>query len=94
MIRIATVEKGEDLRKSLPPRRRRQTFAAGERSSSLLSEGDDNDVHFNIDLSYDAFPVTSKPEKLPNFREGSQRSIFGPKLEEGIKPGTTSIIGG
>jgi len=94
MIRIATVEKGEDLRKKLPPRRRRQTFAAGERSSSLLSEGDDNDVHFNIDLSYDAFPVTSKPEKLPNFREGSQRSIFGPKLEEGIKPGTTSIIGG
>ena len=92
MIRIAIVEKEESTAKAPAGRMRRKTISAGERSSSTV--GDDVDVHFTLDLSYDAYPVASKPESLPNFRQGSARNLFGPKVEEGIIPGTTTIIGG
>lgn len=50
--------------------------------------------HWTIDLSYaGAQPVASKPEVIPMLKRNSGYKMFG-KKEEGIEPGTTSIIGG
>lgn len=97
MVRIAIVEK--DIIKTSagskqPAKARRKSF---QDISSPFDGGDSEDFHFTIDLSYDAYPITSKPERLPKhgLEWGSARNLFsGPKTEEGIVSGTTTIIGG
>mmetsp|Transcript_31397 Transcript_31397/g.66074 ORF Transcript_31397/g.66074 Transcript_31397/m.66074 type:complete len:1093 (-) Transcript_31397:1416-4694(-) len=95
MVRVALVEEEdhkEEAAAATHMRSRRRSSA-----SSVAEISKTEDVHWTIDLSYDAYPVASKPERLANFQEGSVRNLFGskaPKLEEGIVPGTTTIIGG
>lgn len=101
MLRVATVEGGQGadgLGAAAAKVSRRASFSGskGGIASQAGPSGADGDVHWTIDLSFGAQPVVSRPESLPNFREGSQRNLFGmnPRPEEGIVPGKTSIIGG
>ena len=50
--------------------------------------------HWTIDISNDSNPIASSPKKLPNFDQGTSRSLFKGKENEGIIVGTTTIIGG
>mmetsp|Transcript_4116 Transcript_4116/g.9069 ORF Transcript_4116/g.9069 Transcript_4116/m.9069 type:complete len:1111 (+) Transcript_4116:67-3399(+) len=97
MVRIATVE-GQNT----PVVERR--LSGGKSFNRRLSHGSEggrksdhktNNLHWTIDLSYHADPIASTPEKMPDFHGGSNRSMFGKLIEEeGVDPGTTTIIGG
>ena len=106
MVRIAPVE-GDNTNtrsgsSSAPVKRpptmgRRHSFSGKSPLTKADLTGGNGNNHYTIDLSYDAIPVASKPEELPNFQEGLQVGFFGnaaPKVEEGVNPGSTSIIGG
>ena len=94
MVRVAMVEGKSDEEKPKTSRRR-SSLSSFPLMGELPWEGDCKNAHWTIDLSVDPFPVTSKPEGMPNF-ERSPRTLFGTasKDEEGFVPGTTSIIGG
>ena len=94
MVRVAMVEEQSNDTISGVSRgisRRNSYTATGSSSSAETDAGGpgSNHVHWTIDLSYDAYPVVSKPKQLPHFRS-SARNLFGkaPKVEG------TAIIGG
>lgn len=67
------------------------------RIATVEGEQQQNDgKHWTIDISIDSNPVASSSKKLPNFHQGSARSLFHSKGKdnEGIIVGTTTIIGG